>query len=114
MPEDLQQQINDLQNKLENLTDLYFRTNFIDKVVHSNPVYFNGKLFFKEGLVIELGANTGTKLGSTGNKLGFLGATPIVRAGAITAPTGGATIDAEARTAINSIRTVLTNFGLTN
>jgi hypothetical protein len=32
---------------------------------------------------------------------------------AITAPTGGATVDAEARTAINAIRTVLTAQGIT-
>ena len=106
MPEDLQQQINDLQNKLDNLNGLYFRTNFIDKVVHSKPVYFNGD--------VKTNNINGIKFGATGGKTSVNGATPIVRAGAITAPTGGATIDAEARTAINSIRTVLTNFGLTN
>ncbi|MDO8518475.1 MAG: hypothetical protein Q7S26_04275 [bacterium] len=41
------------------------------------------------------------------------GITPVIQANAITAPTGGGTIDAEARTAINSIRTALTNFGIT-
>lgn len=34
------------------------------------------------------------------------------RQSAITAPTGGATVDAEARTAINSVITVLETFGL--
>lgn len=41
-----------------------------------------------------------------------LGRTPAQRQSAITAPTGGATQDAEARTAINSIITVLETFGL--
>jgi hypothetical protein len=34
------------------------------------------------------------------------------RASAITSPTGGATIDSQARTAIDAIITVLENFGL--
>lgn len=34
------------------------------------------------------------------------------RASAITAPTGGGTVDAESRTAINAVITVLENFGL--
>jgi hypothetical protein len=38
--------------------------------------------------------------------------TPTTTKSAITAPTGGATTDAEARTAINSIITVLEQFGL--
>jgi hypothetical protein len=38
--------------------------------------------------------------------------TPVTTKAAITAPTGGATTDAEARTAINSIITVLEQFGL--
>lgn len=47
-----------------------------------------------------------------GEKLGVGGATPAARQSAITAPTGGATVDAEARTAINTIITVLETFGL--
>lgn len=40
-----------------------------------------------------------------------LSLTPVAQKSAITAPTGGATTDAEARTAINSIITVLEQFG---
>lgn len=38
--------------------------------------------------------------------------TPSARLSAITAPTGGGTIDAEARTAINTVITALETFGL--
>jgi hypothetical protein len=38
--------------------------------------------------------------------------TQASRASAITAPTGGATIDTQARTAINDVITVLETFGL--
>ena len=43
--------------------------------------------------------------------IGFLGATPVVRAAHIADPSGGATTDAEARTAINAILVVLENLG---
>lgn len=53
-------------------------------------------------------------LNHDGTTVGFYGVAPVTRAAAITAPSGGATIDAEARTAINSIRTALTNIGVTS
>lgn len=43
---------------------------------------------------------------------GVGGITPAARQSAITAPTGGATVDAEARTAINLLITRLEAFGL--
>ena len=71
-------------------------------------------LSIADAVNISTGTTTGTKIGTvTNNKIGFFGATPIVQVTAITAPTGGAIIDAESRTAINSIRTALTNLGLT-
>ena len=67
-----------------------------------------------DGRNIQLGLGTGTKIGTAiTQKIGLYGITPVIQASAITAPTGGATIDAEARTAINSIRTALTNIGIT-
>jgi hypothetical protein len=47
-------------------------------------------------------------------RVGFNGAPPQSRAAAIASPSGGATVDAQARTAIDSIRTVLKNAGLTS
>lgn len=43
--------------------------------------------------------------------IGFLGATPIVRKAHVADPSGGATVDAEARSAINSILATLEDFG---
>lgn len=67
-----------------------------------------------DGRNFQFGLTTGTKIGTaTTQKIGLYGVTPVVQAGAISAPTGGGTIDSEARTAINSIRTALTNIGIT-
>ena len=117
-PEELQL-LQNTANKLNAFLDVYYRTHFIDQDVFANPVFFQQAVSFKQGInlkdtTLQLGSTTGTKIGVTGDKIGFLGATPIVRAGAITSPTGGATIDSQARTAIDSIRVVLTNFGLTS
>lgn len=57
------------------------------------------------------GTLRGLKVGASGSKLGFLGATPVVQQSKISDPTGGATIDAEARTAINAIIDSLEAFG---
>lgn len=43
--------------------------------------------------------------------IGFLGATPAARRAHVADPSGGATVDAEARSAINSILATLENFG---
>ena len=66
-----------------------------------------------DGRNIQLGKTTGTKIATaTDQKLSFHGVTPVIQASAITAPTGGATVDTEARTAINSIRTALSGKGI--
>lgn len=49
-----------------------------------------------------------------GNSLGFFGVTPVTRRSAIASPTGGTTIDSQARTAIDAIRTALSTLGLTS
>ena len=49
-----------------------------------------------------------------GTTVGLYGVTPVVRAGAIAAPVSGIFVDNEARAAINSIRTALTNIGITS
>ncbi len=53
-------------------------------------------------------------LDHNGSTVGLYGVTPVARAAAIAAPTGGVVTDAEARTAINAIRTALANIGITS
>jgi hypothetical protein len=65
----------------------------------------------------EIGGSGGTlrgiKIGSaTSSLLGFYGATPVDRPATVADPTGGGTIDAEARTAINDIIDRLQELGL--
>ena len=60
------------------------------------------------------GTSTGTKIGTaTTQKVAFWNATPVVQPAHIADPAGGATIDAEARTAINAILAWQATLGLT-
>ena len=53
---------------------------------------------------VVLNTATGTKIGTaTTQKLGFYNATPIVQGASVADASGGAVIDAEARTAINAL-----------
>ena len=104
--------------QLNQLVDLFYRQHQIDKDVFNNPVILNGEVYFKlpnflKDAIYPTGTTTGLKLGITGDKLAFLGATPVPQQSAIVPPTGGATIDTQARTAINSIIDVLQKFGQT-
>lgn len=59
------------------------------------------------------GTTTGTKIGTaTSQKLGFYNATPIVQGASVADASGGAVIDAEARTAINALISRIEALGL--
>ncbi|WP_336057367.1 hypothetical protein [Nitratireductor sp. CH_MIT9313-5] len=59
------------------------------------------------------GGTDGTVLGQDANdKIGFYGVTPVDQPATISDPSGGATTDAEARTAINAIIDRLQELGL--
>ena len=72
---------------------------------------------YKGDLVLKAVDSGGTREGlrirgsGTAPLLGVLGATPVARIAHVADPSGGATVDAEARTAINAILTTLENFG---
>ena len=75
---------------------------------------FQKHLQIFDGRNIQVGRGTGTKLGTaTDQKIAFHGKTPVIQANAISAPSGGATVDAESRNKINEIRTVLSGKGFT-
>jgi len=99
-------QLDRVEQKLNAFLDVYYRTHFIDKDIFNNPVIFNNDVSFN--------GDGGTKIGgSTSSLIGFYDATPIAQQTAISSPSGGSTIDSEARTAINSIITKLQTLGLT-
>ncbi len=67
-----------------------------------------------DGRTIQTGRGTGTKFPqSSDQKWGAFGVTPVVQQSAITKPAGGANIDSEARTAINSLIDAIKAIGLT-
>ena len=78
-----------------------------------NVIDFFRPLRFASGMDIILNTGTGTKIGTgTTQKLGFWNATAVVQPVHIVDPTGGGTVDAEARTAIDAILAQLATLGL--
>ncbi len=62
---------------------------------------------------VVLSATTGTKIGTaTTQKLGFWNATPVVQGAAVADASGGGTVDAEARTALNTLLARMRTYGL--
>jgi len=80
---------------------------------------FHKNVQFLDGRNIQVGRTTGTRIGTgTDQKLSVYGVTPVVQAGAISAPSSpsGSYVQAEIQsleTAINAIRTAIKNFGIT-
>ena len=70
-------------------------------------------LTFADAINMAFNTTTGTKIGTaTTQKIGFYNATPIVQGASVADPSGGAIIDAEARTAITAVITRLEALGL--
>lgn len=93
-PDELQK-FNELVKKVDDFIDIYSRSHFIDKDVFNNKVYFRNDVYLP-------------------SKTAFFGSnTPASKQAAITTPSGGATVDSQARSAISSIITTLQSLGLT-
>lgn len=80
--------------------------------VLTDKVVFNKDIMMQDGRDIIVAKGTGTKIGTeVTQKLGFFGATPVVRQASIATPSGGVTIDSSARTAIDALITRLEVLG---
>jgi len=78
-----------------------------------NGFFVNGHFNMPEAGNIVLGTTTGTAIGTAAaQKLGFWNATPVVQPAAVADASGGATVDAEARTALNDLLAKLRTIGL--
>ena len=80
----------------------------------SGSLVFSKDAHFNDGRNFQFATGVGTKIGTSAlQKIGFYGAAPVAQPGSITSPSGGTTIDSQARTAIVAIITALHNEGLT-
>lgn len=99
--------LQELNERVKILESMNMKT-FTDRIV------FQKKLQMFDAQDMIFGSNKGTRIGTAiTQKIGFFNATPVVQQAAPVAPSGGATIDTQARTAINTLITDLHNLGLT-
>ena len=114
--------MNDYEQLKQEVKELRAIVNYmitIDKYQFKKNVEFRNPVLFQRDLTLSdlnliLSTVTGTKIGtSASQKIGVLGATPIIQQPAISAPSGGATVDSQARTAITSLINLVHNFGFT-
>lgn len=111
---DYQQELNEINEKLNRILALYEQENWVDRMVLYRALQLKDK---NQLTVLDSGLD-GIKLGATNGKVGFYGLTPVTRSGSITSPSGGGgsstdAIDISARTAIAQIKSALTNIGIT-
>lgn len=110
---DNETRIQKLEEQVKFLTDIIYKDNFSDNKRFEKKSIFVRDVEFKDGVHITIGTSSGTKFGSSSSKMSFFGAPVVAQQNSISAPSGGATVDSQARTAITSILGVLDNLGLT-
>jgi hypothetical protein len=86
----------------------------LNKLERSDRYSFSKLLQLADGVNLDVGTGAGTRIGtSASEKIGFFGAAPVAQPAAISAPSGGSTVDSAARTAIGTIISTLHSVGLT-
>lgn len=85
----------------------------LNKLEKSDRYIFEKNIQLLDGRNFQFGGTNGTKLGVTNSKIGFYGTAPVAQPNAISQPSGGATVDSQARTAINALIAMVHNNGLT-
>jgi len=82
-------------------------------MVSNDRFMFKKNIEIAEGMNIKTGTSVGSFFGSTAtDKIGFYGVTPIVQQATLSDPSGGVTIDSQARSTIGNILTSLKNIGI--
>lgn len=107
MDQNLQQQVDALERKLDQFIDQYNRNNNPTSQTFTKRVILNGGLSLQGG-----------SLGSTGDSLSVYGVAPVAQAAAISAPSAPSAtyVQAEATALtliVNNIRLAIKNFGIT-
>lgn len=100
------QKIENLQRKIDQLNDIITRLNLNDRFLLIKPLAL-------QNTDIKIYGTTGTKIGGSKDKLSVYGVAPITQQAAIAAPSGGTTIDTQARATEVLIIAALKNFGIT-
>ena len=84
-----------------------------DEMILNDRFLFKKNIELGEAINIIFSVNAGTKIGTaTDQKVGFYGTDPVDQGAAINDPSGGATVDTQARTAINALIDRLKDIGI--
>ncbi len=85
----------------------------ISTLFRTDKYVFERLIEIANGKNIKLGDGTGTKIGTTSTqKLGLYGTTPTAKQATVSAPSGGATVDSQARSAIGELIIRLQTIGI--
>lgn len=100
-----EQEIRQLKRDIEQLKTM------LAMLVYSDRYLFSKDIQLQDGRNIQVATGTGSRIGTAiGQKISVYGVTPVIQAGAISSPIADVT---SLKTAVDAIRTALTNFGIT-